>query len=138
MAEPIEILLIEDNRTDIELILHALAKHQLTNRVLVLRDGEQAIEYLLRADAEIPKVIVLDLKLPKANGLEVLRRIKAHPRTRTIPVVVLTSSREERDLAESYALGANSYIVKPVDFQQFAEIVQHLGLYWLRHNQPPL
>src|SRR3972149_2796613 len=146
MAEnPVEILLVEDNPNDVELTLHTLKKHNLANRVYVVRDGSEALEYLFCTGAyahrniqNSPKVVLLDLKLPKVDGLEVLRRLKSDQRTRTIPVVVLTSSREERDIVESYQLGVNSYIVKPVDFGQFAEAVGQLGLYWLLLNQPPV
>jgi CheY-like chemotaxis protein len=141
---PIEILLVEDNRYDEELTLHALQAHNVANHILVAHDGAQALDYLFgtgeyagRDVTDTPKVILLDLKLPKVDGLEVLRQVKSDPRTKAIPVVVLTSSREERDIVESYALGVNSYIVKPVDFQQFSAVVQHLGLYWLLYNQPP-
>lgn len=144
-ATPVEILLVEDNPNDVELALHALAKHHLANRIQVVRDGAEALEFVFctgayaqRAIENGPKMILLDLKLPKVDGLEVLRHIKADPRTRTIPVVVLTSSREEPDIAESYRLGVNSYIVKPVNFEQFTEAVRQLGLYWLLLNQPPV
>jgi two-component system response regulator len=140
----IEILLVEDNPNDVELTLHALKKNNLTNRIHVVRDGAEALEYLFSSGAyagrdlnQTPKVILLDLKLPKVDGMEVLKRIKADERTRSIPVVVLTSSREERDIVDSYRLGVNSYIIKPVDFEQFTEAVRQLGLYWLLLNQPP-
>lgn len=140
----VEILLVEDNPNDVELALHALKKNNIANRIEVVRDGAEALDfifcngaYVSRSIANSPKVILLDLKLPKVDGLEVLRQIKSDPRTRAIPVVVLTSSREERDIVESYNLGVNSYIVKPVDFEQFTEAVHTLGLYWLLLNQPP-
>jgi two-component system response regulator len=140
----VEILLVEDNPNDVELTLHALQKNNLSNRVYVVRDGAEALEFIFatgsyanRNISDGPKVILLDLKLPKVDGLEVMRRIKSDPRTRLIPVVMLTSSREERDIVTSYDLGVNSYIVKPVDFQQFTETVRELGLYWLLLNQPP-
>lgn len=140
----IEILLVEDNPNDMELTLHALKKNNISNHIQVVRDGAEALEYLFAtgsyADRDInhlPKVVLLDLKLPKVDGLEVLRRIKADERTRAIPVVVLTSSREERDIVNSYQLGVNSYITKPVDFVQFTEAVRQLGLYWLLLNEPP-
>jgi len=143
-TEPVETLLVEDNPHDVELTLHALQEHHLANRIHVARDGAEAVEFVFRRDAETgqglanrPKVILLDLKLPKLDGLEVLRRLKGDPRTRPIPVVILTSSREEGDLAESYHLGVNSYIVKPVDSEQFTEAVRQVGLYWLLVNQPP-
>jgi CheY-like chemotaxis protein len=138
--EAMEILLVEDNPNDVELTLHTLQKHNLANRIHVVRDGEEALDYIFgardsgRRAAGAPKVVLLDLKLPKVNGLEVLRRIKSDPRTKTIPVVVLTSSREEQDVVKSYDLGVNSYIVKPVDFESFAEAVKQLGLYWLLLN----
>ncbi len=144
-AGPVEVLLVEDNPNDVELTLHAFKKHNLANRVRVVRDGAEALEFIFGTGAYVgrslndgPKVILLDLKLPKVDGLEVLRQIKADPRTRSLPVVVLTSSREERDIVESYTLGVNSYIVKPVDFEQFTDAVRQLGLYWLLLNQPPM
>jgi two-component system, response regulator len=133
--EPVEILLVEDNPNDVQLTLHALNRYRLTNRVRVVRDGAEALEFLFATGADVPKVILLDLKLPRVNGIEVLRSVRADVRTRTIPVVVLTSSREERDVVEMYDLGANSYIVKPVDFEQFTEAVRQLGLYWVLLNQ---
>lgn len=140
----IEILLVEDNADDIELTLHALRKENLANSIHVARDGEQALEFLFcngahaeRCFSPPPKLVLLDLKLPKVDGMEVLRRLKGDARTKTIPVVILTSSREERDLVNSYGLGANSYIQKPVDFEQFRETVKSVGLYWLLVNQIP-
>ncbi|HSA92907.1 MAG TPA: response regulator [Terriglobales bacterium] len=139
----VEILLVEDNPADVELTLHALRHHKLVNSIEVARDGEEALEFLFgradsgRAAGPRPRLVLLDLKLPKVDGLEVLRRLKADPERRSIPVVVLTSSREERDLVESYQLGVNSYIQKPVDFDQFREIVRQAGLYWLIVNQTP-
>jgi two-component system, response regulator len=139
--ELIEILLVEDNPNDMELALHALKRHHLSNRIRVARDGEEALTFLFGGDGDgmphRPRVILLDLKLPKIDGIEVLRQIKSHEATRKIPVVVLTSSREERDIVNSYDLGVNSYIVKPVDFEQFTEAVRQLGLYWALLNQPP-
>jgi two-component system response regulator len=142
---PVEILLVEDNPNDAKLTLHALKRNNLTNRIHVVRDGAEALEYIFGTGAyaghnvnDHLKVILLDLKLPKVDGLEVLRRVKADPHTRVIPVVVLTSSREERDIVESYKLGINSYITKPVDFGQFTEAVRQLGMYWLLLNQPPV
>ncbi len=134
-----EILLIEDNPNDVKLTLHAFKSNNLAVRVQIARDGVEALALLLGDDQRItlPKVILLDLKLPLIDGLEVLRRIRADPRTRHLPVVVLTTSSEERDIAECYALGVNSYIVKPVDFEQFAETTRTLGLYWLQMNQSP-
>jgi two-component system response regulator len=140
----VEILLVEDNPNDVELALHALRKHNLANHIEVVRDGAEALDFLFatgayahRSPENGPKVILLDLKLPKVDGLEVLRRIKSDSRLKTIPVVILTSSKEERDIVESYSLGVNSYIIKPVDFEQFTEVVRQLGLYWLLLNQPP-
>jgi len=139
----VEILLVEDNPLDVELTLRALKKHNLTNKVHVIKDGAEALDYIFATGAytgrnmhDTPKVILLDLKLPKVDGLEVLRKIKSDERTKTIPVVVLTSSREESDMIESYNLGANSYIVKPVEFDKFQNAVQELGLYWVLLNQP--
>jgi CheY-like chemotaxis protein len=140
----VEILLVEDNPNDVELTLRALKQHNITNKVHVVKDGAEALEYIYATGAyanrdinHSPKVILLDLKLPKVDGLEVLRQIKSNERTKLIPVVVLTSSKEERDLVESYRLGANSYITKPVDFESFVKAVSELGLYWLLLNQPP-
>ena len=140
----VEILLVEDNPHDVELTIRALRKHNLANKVHLVKDGAEALEFIFGigayAERDInhkPKVILLDLKLPKVDGLEVLRQIKSNERTKIIPVVVLTSSKEERDLVESYRLGANSYIVKPVEFESFVKAVSELGLYWLLLNQPP-
>ena len=142
--DEVEILLVEDNQDDVELTLHALKNEKVRNLIHVARDGEEALDFLFgrgdskqRAYPSQLRLILLDLKLPKVNGLEVLREIKGNPRTKPIPVVVLTSSREERDMVESYRLGVNSYIQKPVDFSQFRESVKQLGLYWLVVNQPP-
>lgn len=138
------ILLVEDNPQDLELALRALKKANVTNRIEVARDGAEALDFVFcegahegRRIEDAPQVILLDLKLPKVDGLEVLQRIKGDPRTRSIPVVVLTSSKEQRDVVESYHLGSNSYVVKPVSFDQFVVAVQQLGLYWLLINQPP-
>jgi CheY-like chemotaxis protein len=140
----VEILLVEDNPQDVELTLRALKKRNLANHVHVARDGAEALDFVFargaHADRDVghpPKVVLLDLKLPKVSGLEVLRAMKEDERTRTVPVVVLTSSQEERDMVESYRLGVNSYIVKPVDFDKFVESVGTLGLYWLLLNKPP-
>jgi CheY-like chemotaxis protein len=142
-SQEVEILLVEDNPDDLEMALHALQKMNLANHIYVARDGVEALDFLFcrrqhagRLIENRPKVIMLDLKLPKVDGLEVLRSIKGDPRTQSIPVVVLTSSKEQSDLVESYKLGVNSYIVKPVNFVQFAEAVQKLGMYWLLLNQP--
>jgi CheY-like chemotaxis protein len=139
MASGVEILLVEDNADDLELTLRALKKHRITNSIQVARDGAEALEFLVQEcpHGRCPRVVLLDLKLPKVDGLDVLRRIKGDARLRAIPVVVLTSSREERDLVESYNLGANSYIVKPVDFAQFTEAVRQVGLYWMLLNEAP-
>ena len=141
---PMEILLVEDNPADVELTLRALKRHNLTNQVQVVSDGAQALDYLFGSGAFAgqkhpvpPKVVFLDLKLPKVDGREVLRRLKADEKTRMIPVVVLTSSKEESDIVESYKLGVNSYVVKPLDFDKFVEAVSELGLYWVLLNQAP-
>jgi two-component system response regulator len=141
----VEILLVEDNPNDAELSLYALKKHHVANRIHLAKDGADALDFLFatgkyegRSVEDTPKVILLDLKLPKIDGLAVLRRIKEDPRTRQIPVVVLTSSHEERDIISSYNLGVNSYIVKPIDFEQFSESVRQLGLYWVLLNEAPI
>ena len=132
------ILLVEDNPDDEALMLRAFQRSKLANRIDVARDGAEALAYLIGPSARpVPTLVILDLKLPKVDGLEVLRRLRGEERTRTLPVVVLTSSREEQDLVESYRLGANSYVRKPVDFMQFADATQTLGLYWLVVNEPP-
>ena len=143
-ANIVEILIVEDTPEDLDLALRALRKANLTNHIHVARDGEEALQFIFcegpHAGRKIengPKVILLDLKLPKVDGLEVLKRIKSDPRTKSIPVVVLTSSKEQNDVVESYHLGVNSYIVKPVNFEQFSEAVQKLGMYWLLVNHPP-
>ncbi|MEW6324937.1 MAG: response regulator [Nitrospirota bacterium] len=139
------ILLVEDNPDDEALTLRALKQNKIKNQVVVARDGAEALDYLFATGAHAgrdvtvqPEVVLLDLKLPKIDGLEVLRRVRANPRTRLLPVVILTSSKEEQDLIDSYASGANSYIRKPVDFNQFTEAVKQLELYWLVLNEPPL
>jgi len=141
----IEILLVEDNPDDVELTLHALRHEKVANNIFSVGDGEEALEFLFctgrysdRNFNHPPRLVLLDLKLPLVDGLEVLKRLKEDPRTRAVPVVVLTSSKEERDLVVSYNLGANSYIQKPVDFDRFREIVKSTGLYWMVTNQRPL
>ena len=138
------ILLVEDRQADIELTLEAFKESRITNEVVVVRDGEKALDYLFTkgeyaglALDRMPAVILLDLKLPKVDGLEVLKEIRANERTKLFPVVILTSSKEEQDVIESYSLGCNSYIRKPVDFQKFAEMVKNVGLYWLLLNEIP-
>lgn len=140
----VEILLVEDNLNDVELTLRALKKNNLTNRIHVVNDGEEALNFLLcqgkyidRVECKNPKLVLLDLKLPKVSGLEVLEKLKSEALTKVIPVVVLTSSREERDMIETYKLGVNSYITKPVDFDKFSDAVREIGLYWLLINQLP-
>ena len=140
----LEILLVEDNPQDLELALRALHKGRLSNRIQIARDGAEALDFIFCEGAHAarrieqgPKVILLDLKLPKIDGLEVLRRIKGDPRTKIIPVVVLTSSKEQNDVVESYRLGVNSYIAKPVSFDEFVKVVGELGLYWLLLNKIP-
>jgi two-component system response regulator len=140
----VEILLAEDNPSDERLTLHALRHYNLSNNIHVVRDGAEALDFIFctavyaqRNMAQPPKVILLDLKLPLVTGLEVLQQIRADARTRLIPVVVLTSSREDRDIVDSYRLGVNSYITKPVDFEQFTEAVRALGMYWVLLNQAP-
>lgn len=140
--QTVELLLVEDNPDDGELTLHVLKKHKLTNQIKVVRDGAEALDYLLGPNGYpsppcCPKVVLLDLKLPKVNGIEVLARLRSDSRTKSLPVVVLTSSREDRDLQRCYELGVNSYIVKPVDFNQFTEAIRQLGLYWLLLNEKP-
>jgi len=144
MASPAEILLVEDNPDDEMLTLRALKRNRIANEIAVARDGAEALEYLFatgkytdRHIAAMPQIILLDLKLPKVDGLEVLRRIRTDNRTCIVPVIVLTSSDEDQDLLDSYTLGANSYIRKPVDFGQFVETIRQLGLYWLVLNEPP-
>jgi CheY-like chemotaxis protein len=143
MADLRPILLVEDNPKDIELTLAALAKCQLANDIVVTRDGAEALDYLYmknehaQRDAGDPAVVLLDLKLPKVDGLEVLERLKSDPQRRQIPVVMLTSSREESDLVRSYELGVNAFVVKPVDFNAFFEAIQDLGMFWAVLNEPP-
>jgi CheY-like chemotaxis protein len=143
--QPISIVLVEDNPADAELTIRALRRGRIGNHIQLLQDGAEALDFLFcqgqYGDRNIlnqPKVILLDLKLPKIPGLEVLRQLKADPRTQMIPVVVLTSSAEDRDVIDSYQLGVNSYIVKPVDFEQFNQAMEQLGFYWVLFNHPPL
>ena len=140
----VEILLVEDSPQDAELTIRALKKRNLANHLVHVADGQEALDFLFctgpyaqRPPCEQPKVVMLDLKLPKVSGIEVLRKLRADERTRFLPVVIMTSSREDSDVIESYKLGANSYVVKPVGFENFAEAVSNLGLYWLLLNQPP-
>lgn len=137
------ILMVEDNPMDAELALRALRKHKVSNQISVARDGEEALDYVYQrrrfaANAPVPALILLDIRLPKLDGIEVLREIKGHPIYRTVPVVMLTTSQEEADVRTSYELGANSYIVKPVDFEKFLEVVRQIDLYWLLTNLPPV
>jgi two-component system, response regulator len=141
----VEILLVEDNPQDAEMAIRALKKHNLANNVLHLTDGEEALDFIFARGAysgrnieNQPKVVLLDLKLPKVDGLEVLKAVKSDERTKIIPVIVLTSSSEEKDIIESYRLGVNSYIVKPVDFDKFVEAIKGLGFYWLLLNKSPI
>ena len=144
IRQDVEILLVEDNADDVELTLHALHQERLANHIEVARDGEEAPDFLVcrgpyahRSFEQAPRVVLLDLKLPKVDGMEVLRGIKKDPHTKAIPVVILTASREESDTANGYHLGANGYVQKPVDFDNFRNLVKQLGLYWLVVNQPP-
>ena len=144
IQQHVQILLVEDNPKDVTLTLHALRQEKLANDIQVARDGEEALDFLFcrgpfagRSFEHPPRLVLLDLKIPKVDGLEVLRAVKSDPRTKPIPVVVLTSSREERDLVDSYRLGVNGYIQKPVDFDSFRQAVKQLGFYWLVVNEPP-
>ena len=141
----VDILLVDDSQDDVDLTLHALRAENLANHVFIARDGEEALEFLFcsgphaqRSFDDPPKLVLLDLKLPKVDGMQVLKQVKGDARTKNIPIVMMTSSREERDLVSSYDLGVNSYIQKPVDFDEFRKIVKLLGLYWLVTNQPPV
>lgn len=142
--ETTDVLLVEDNPNDALLAIRSLKESKLANEIVHLKDGQQAIDYLLRQDQYrgrkglLPKVILLDLKLPKVNGLEVLKALRANPETKLVPIVILTSSQIESDLIESYKLGANSYIVKPVEFENFSKSIREVGLYWLILNKPPI
>jgi two-component system response regulator len=140
----VDILLVDDSQDDVDLTMHALRSEKLANKIVVVRDGEEALEFIFCSGAfasrsfdHPPKLILLDLKLPKVDGMQVLKQIKGDPRTKQIPVVMMTSSKEERDLVSGYKLGANSYIQKPVDFEEFRKTVKLLGMYWLMVNQPP-
>ena len=141
----VDILLVDDSQDDVDLTLHSLRTENLANRVFIARDGEEALDFLFcsgphaqRSFDQPPKLVLLDLKLPKVDGMQVLKQVKGDPRTKTIPVVMMTSSREERDMLNGYSLGVNSYLQKPVDFDQFRKMVKLLGLYWLVTNQPPV
>ncbi|MFZ0418869.1 MAG: response regulator [Candidatus Sulfotelmatobacter sp.] len=141
----VDILLVDDSQDDVDLTLHALRAENLANHVFVARDGEEALDFIFcsgphvgRSFGHPPKLVLLDLKMPKVDGMEVLKQIKGDPRTKTIPVVLMTSSREERDMVKGYDLGANSYIQKPVDFDEFRKVVKMLGLYWMVTNRAPV
>jgi two-component system, response regulator len=143
-TEEIEVLLVEDNPDDAEIAMRTLRRHNLANRLVWVKDGAEALDYLFgtgefasRADGHLPRLVLLDLKLPKVDGLEVLERIRAEARTRTLPVVMLTSSTQDEDVVRSYQLGVNSYVSKPVQFERFAEVVAKLGMYWLLINRAP-
>ena len=143
--QDVDILLVEDSPDDADLALHALRKEKLSNNIFIARDGEEALEFIFCRGAFVartfdhpPKLVLLDLKLPKIDGMQVLKAIKLDARTKAIPVVILTSSKEERDLISGYDLGVNSFIQKPVDFEQFRETVKRVGLYWMVTNQPPV
>ena len=136
VVEGVEILLVEDSDDDAELTIRAIKNNKIANRIELVRDGVEAIAYL-ESDRPLPRLVLLDLKLPRMNGLDVLRKIRSNPKTRVLPVVVLTSSREEPDIAGAYELGVNSYIVKPVEFEDFVKAVTNAGLYWMLLNEPP-
>jgi two-component system response regulator len=144
-ANEVDILLVDDSQDDVDLTLHALRAENLANHVFIARDGEEALDFLFcsgphsgRSFDNPPKLVLLDLKMPKVDGMQVLKRVKSDARTRTIPVVLMTSSREERDMVNGYDLGVNSYLQKPVDFSEFRKMVKLLGLYWLVTNRPPV
>jgi two-component system response regulator len=145
MLNQVEVLLVEDNIHDAEMTIRALRKVNLSNNLVHVKDGEQALDFIFargkftgRETEQLPKVILLDIKMPKVDGIEVLRQLKSQEASKAIPVVIMTSSKEEQDVIRSYQLGVNSYVVKPVDFEGFAKAVSELGLYWLLTNQPPL
>ncbi|HMH20791.1 MAG TPA: response regulator [Puia sp.] len=145
MLNQIEVLLVEDNIHDAEMTIRALKKVNLANKLIHVKDGEEALDFIFaegkfagREASSLPKVILLDIKMPKVDGIEVLRQLKSREASKTIPIVIMTSSKEEQDIISSYELGVNSYVVKPVDFEGFAKAVSELGLYWLLTNQPPL
>jgi len=145
MFNQVEVLLVEDNMHDAEMTIRSLKKVNLANNLVHVKDGEEALDFIFargkfidRKAADFPKVILLDIKMPKVDGIEVLKQLKSHESSKTIPVVIMTSSREEQDIINSYQLGVNSYVVKPVDFEGFARAVSQLGLYWLLTNQPPI
>jgi len=144
-ANEVDILLVDDSQEDVDLTLHALRSENLANHVFLARDGEEALDFLFCTGPHVersfdhpPKLVLLDLKMPKIDGMQVLKQIKGDPRTRTIPVVLMTSSREERDMVSGYELGVNSYIQKPVDFDEFRKVVKLMGLYWMVVNRPPV
>jgi two-component system response regulator len=143
VMQQVEILLVEDNKTDAELTIRALKKNNLANNLVWMKDGAEALDFIFcegdhaGRDSSLPKLILLDLKLPKVDGIEVLSRLKSDARTKMIPVVMVTSSAEERDIVESYQLGVNSYLVKPVDFKQFIDVISHAGMYWAVLNKTP-
>jgi two-component system, response regulator len=144
-SNEVDILLVDDSQDDVDLTMHALRTENLANRVFIARDGEEALDFLFctgpysaRSLEHPPKLVLLDLKMPKVDGVQVLKQIKGDPRTRSIPVVLMTSSREEKDMVTGYNLGVNSYVQKPVDFDQFRAMVKMLGLYWLVTNRPPV
>jgi CheY-like chemotaxis protein len=145
VGNEVEIILVEDNPNDAELITRSLKKHNLANKIVLLKDGAEALDFLFAKHGDgakggnrNPRVMLLDIKLPKIDGIEVLRRMKSDERTRDIPVVILTSSNEERDIKETYALGVNSFVTKPIKFDEFAKVVAELGIYWLMVNVPPV
>lgn len=137
MGNVAEILLVEDNPNDAELAIRALKKNNLANNLLHLEDGQEALDYLFDDKNEMPKLILMDVKMPRVDGIEVLRKLKSDEKRRIIPVVMLTSSKEDKDIVEAYNLGVNAYIVKPVDFDQFVKAVTQLGFFWMILNQPP-